>query len=96
MLGLSRNALAMVAGFIIGLFVNRWVELKGAGIVPYHGTPVFSVFKGDDAVLLAIGAVIAAVGYFVKGMKWLFYFGVGFIVAIAFDELMEVILGEEA
>lgn len=93
--GISKSALALIAGFIAGLFINRFVELKMPSF-PGYGKPVAGPLKQDDVILIGVGVGIMLLSRFVAKVRFLFYFGLGFASAVAIDELMELALGEVA
>ena len=93
--GIAQNAWAMLIGFLVGTIVNKYVEHRMPNF-PGYGVEVISVLKGDDLVLMGIGLAIMLLSRFVAKIRLAFYFGLGFLVAIIADELMELALGEGA
>ena len=57
---------------------------------------VYSVVRGDDLVLIGVGIALMVFSRFVAKMRLAFYFGLGFVMAIVTDELVELALGPEA
>ncbi|NVM23116.1 MAG: hypothetical protein HWN68_15200 [Desulfobacterales bacterium] len=94
-LGIARNAWAMLIGFIVGVVVNRYIELKVPNF-PGYGVPIVRGVNVDDAVLMAIGLAIMLFSRFVAKMRFAFYFGLGFFIAIVACELGEFIVEEVA